>query len=111
MIKIKEVAFSSKQTKEAYEKLKKGKFEEKELFGFITRAINDLKENPFCGIRLPNKLIPRTYVEKFRINNLWKYNLPNSWRLTYSIIGNQIKIVSLILEWFNHKEYERRFKY
>ena len=111
MIKIKEVAFGSKRIKEAYEKLKKGKFEEKELFEFISRAIIDLKENPFCGIKIPNKLIPRIYIERFGINNLWKYNLPNSWRLVYSIVGNQVKIVSLVLEWFNHKEYERRFNY
>ncbi len=111
MIKIKKVAFSNKKTKEAYEKLKKGKFEEKELFDFISKVIDDLKENPFCGIKIPNKLIPRVYIEKFEITNLWKYNLPNSWRLVYSIVGDQIKIVSLILEWFNHKEYERRFNY
>ena len=111
MMKIKEVGFSNEQIKEAYKKLEKGKFEEKELFEFINRAIDDLRENPFCGIRLPNKLIPKVYIEKFGINNLWKYNLPNSWRLIYSIVGSNIKIVSLILEWFNHKDYERRFRY
>ena len=111
MIKINQVAFSSEKLRDNYKKLEKGKFEEKELFEFINRAMEDLKKNPFCGIRLSNKLIPKVYIEKFGIDNLWKYNLPNSWRLVYSIIGNQVKIVSLILEWFNHKDYERRFNY
>jgi hypothetical protein len=32
-------------------------------------------------------------------------------RLIYSITGDEISIVSIILEWFDHKDYERRFSY
>ena len=109
--KVKEVAFAYESLKKAYIKLKKGKFKEKQLFSFINRAINDLKNNPLCGIRLPNKLIPKQYIEKFGINNLWKYNLPNAWRLLYTIKGNEVMIISVIIEWLNHKHYERRFGY
>jgi hypothetical protein len=70
-----------------------------------------LKENPFCGIAIPKRLIPKIYIRKYGINNLWKYNLPGAWRLLYSIAGNRVKIVAIILEWLSHKEYERRFKY
>jgi Txe/YoeB family toxin of Txe-Axe toxin-antitoxin module len=81
------------------------------LHKFISRAIDDLKENPFCGIPIPKRLIPKIYIRKYGINNLWKYNLPGAWRLLYSIAGNRVKIVAIILEWLSHKEYERRFKY
>ena len=45
------------------------------------------------------------------MKNLWKYDLPKGWRLIYSIVNDEIVVVSLILEWFDHKEYERKFKY
>ena len=86
--------------------------EKNEIKKFIKRAIKDIEENVFCGIRIPKKLIPKEYVKKYEINNLWKYDLPDGWRLIYSITTpNKIEILSIIMEWFNHKEYERRFKY
>jgi len=109
--RIKEVAFAEQKLKEAYENLQHGKFEDKELYKAITRAKENLLINPLCGIRVPSRLIPKEYIQKYRITNLWKYDLPNAWRLLYAIVGNEVKIVSVILEWMTHKEYERRFKY
>lgn len=65
MNRIKEVAFADIKLKESYLELKEGKFEEKQLFEFINRAIDDLKENPFCGIRVPKKLWPKEYIQKY----------------------------------------------
>jgi Txe/YoeB family toxin of Txe-Axe toxin-antitoxin module len=105
------VAFISGKLKQNFVSLKQGKFEDKQLYNFINRAIDDIKERPFCGIKIPKKLWPKTYVKKYKITNLWKYDLPNSWRLLYTIETNEIRILSIILEWMTHKEYERRFKY
>jgi Txe/YoeB family toxin of Txe-Axe toxin-antitoxin module len=110
-MKIKEVAFANADLQKAYFKLREGKFEEKQIFDFVTRAINDLKENPFCGIKVPKGLWPKEYIKNYGIDNLWKYNLPNAWRLIYTIIGDEVKIVSMILEWLDHKNYEKRFGY
>lgn len=109
--RIKRVAFGDEAIQNAFKELKKGKFEEKKLASFIQRAIDDLKENPLVGIKVPSKLWPKEYVRRFSINNLRKYDLPNGWRLIYTLVGNEVEIVSIILEWFPHKEYERRFKY
>ena len=111
MNKIIQVGFISKKIKEAYEKLKEGKFEDQKLYSFITRAIEDLKKDPQCGVRIPQKLIPKEWKQKYELTNLWKYNLPNAWRLLYEVIGNEVKIVCVILNFMNHKEYERWFKY
>ena len=83
--KIKEIAFATNSLSEAFLKLNERKFEDKQLFRFINRAIDDLKDNPFCGIRVARRLWPKEYVQKFSIINLWKYNLPDSWRLIYTI--------------------------
>lgn len=109
--RTKEVAFADENLKEAYLKLEDGKFEDKQMFDFINRAIEDLKENPMSGVRVPNDLIPKEYIKRYEVTNLWKYNLPNAWRLTYTLSGDSVKIVSVILEWMSHKEYERRFGY
>jgi len=105
------VAFCNEKTKAAFEELKSGAFEDKKLFEFINRAIDDLKKDPTCGIHIPSKLVPKVYIKKYNVNNLWKYDLPNAWRLVYSIKGDEVTIVSVILEWMDHKNYERRFGY
>lgn len=46
-----------------------------------------------------------------KIYDFLAYDLPNSWRLIYTIQTNEVMILNVILEWFNHKGYERRFKY
>lgn len=91
--------------------MKKSELENRRLYKFIQRAIDDLKQNPVCSIRIPKRLWPKVYVKKYDITNLWKYDLPNGWRLIYTIKTNEIMILNVILEWFDHKEYERRFKY
>ena len=69
-------------------------------------------ENAFCGIQFPKDLIPKEYIKKYEINNLWKYNLPGAWRLLYTITTpNKIEIISVVLDWMNHKDYERLFKF
>jgi len=105
------VAFITQKLKEQFQYLKDGKFEDKQLYNFINRAITDLKLNPVCGIKIPKKLWPKEYVQKYEVTSLWKYNLPNAWRLVYTVESDEVKIVSIILEWFSHKEYETRFKY
>lgn len=101
-----EVQFANDKVKDAFNKLNDLK-----LKAFIERAFKDIWENPFCGIQIPKRLIPKEYIQKFKIKNVWKYNLPNAWRLIYSLEGNEVVIISIVLEWLDHKEYERRFHY
>ncbi len=101
-----EVQFINKKIKDAFEELN-----DSSLKGFLEKALCDIKANPFCGIQIPKKQIPKEYIRKFDIHNVWKYNLPGAWRLIYSIKGGETIILTIILEWIDHKEYERRFKY
>ena len=57
------------------------------------RAIDDLGENPFVGTAIPKRLWPREYVRKHGVDNLRKYDLPEGWRLIYTLAGNEIEIV------------------
>ncbi|MFC2162709.1 hypothetical protein ACFLRF_03435 [Candidatus Altiarchaeota archaeon] len=106
-----QVVFADGKVKKAYDDLKKSKTEDKKLHEWIGRAFDDLKDNAFCGIQVPKKQIPKEYVRKYGIDNLWKYNLPNAWRLLYSVANNEVLIISIIIEWLDHKKYERKFNY
>jgi|SRR3989338_1404444 len=105
------VAFISTNLKEEFDSLEEGKFEDKQLYGFIDKAIDELKKTPSCGIKIPKKLWPKEYSKKYEITNLWKYDLPNAWRLVYTIETDEVRIVSIILEWFKYKDYEKKFRY
>ena len=105
------VAFISEKLKSDFDSLKVGKFEDQKLYKFIDRAIEDLKKDPLCGTKIQKKLWPKEYTKKYDITNLWKYDLPNAWRVIYTIENDEIKIVNIILEWFDHKDYEKKFKY
>jgi len=108
MIKPSQVIFISQELEEEFESLPENDVTKKA----IRRAIEDLKQNAFCGIQIPKKLIPQEYINKYNAENLWKYDLPNGWRLLYTIhVENKVELISAILEWFDHKDYERRFQY
>ncbi len=102
------IKFANEKVKEAFENLKSS---EDKLYKWLTRAFKDIEENAFCGIQIPKRLIPKLYLKQYNIKNLWKYNLPGAWRLLYSIENQEILVVSIILEWMDHKNYERKFKY
>ena len=106
------IRFADAKLKKSFEDLKDSTTEDKALYDFINRAFDDLEENAFCGIQIPKKQIPKQYLKNYGIDNCWKYNLPNAWRLIYSVVdAGEIRVISLVLEWHDHKNYERRFRY
>lgn len=108
IIKPSEVVFAEDKLEKAYEKLN----ESDDLKKNIKSAINNIEQNAFAGEQIPKRLMPKEYIKKYGINNLWKYNLPDGWRLIYALFPqNKVEILSVIIEWFNHKAYERRFHY
>ncbi len=106
------IIFADKKIYSAFKSLEKSKDnQDRNVHKWISRAIEDLKTNPYVGIQIPKKLIPKDYIKKYEIDNLWKYDMPKGWRLVYTIVRDEILILSVILEWFDHKNYERKFKY
>lgn len=105
------VVFADKRIKKAFERLEHSTTEDKMICKWLNRAFDDIASNAASGMQIPGKLIPKEYVKRYKIDNLWKYDLPNAWRLIYSIKRDKITVLSVILEWLNHKHYERRFGY
>ena len=108
MKKKSRVLFASEKLKNDFEILK----EDDSIKKAIKRAIADLREDAFFGIQIPKKLFPKKFIQKYDIRNLWKYDLPKSWRLLYTVNPeNEVEIVTIILCWSDHKNYENLMKY
>ena len=105
-----EIAFGDEKVKKSFGKL--NRIKEKQFYEQLVKAFENLKENAFCGIQIPKNLIPKEYIRKFgNLSNLQRYNLPDAWRLMYTIKNEGVIVLSVILDWLDHKEYEKRFKY
>ncbi len=106
-----EIKFADEKIQISFEELKNSKTEDQRLYKWISKAFEDLEEDAFCGVRIQKRLIPKVYIQRYSIDNLWKYDLPGGWRLFYSVANNEINVISIILEWMDHKNYEKRFGY
>jgi len=72
MNKPSKVVFIDNETEESYKQLRDDDFLKKA----INKVANQLKQNAFSGIQVPKNLIPKVYIRKYKINNLWKQNMP-----------------------------------
>lgn len=70
-----------------------------------------LRANPQYGIHISKNKIPKEYIENYDVNNLWKVNLSNAWRMIYTIRGNSIEIITIVLGLMDHRDYEKKFGY
>lgn len=102
------VIFKDRELKNAFDILTET---DKRLRKEIEKALNDICKNHSCGRNVKKKLIPKELIKKYGINNLWIYNLRKDWRLLYSIGRDELEILAIVLDWMNHKEYERLFNF
>lgn len=99
------------QAKESYLELKKRNDKEsKSILNSIDRIKEILKENPQFGDPIRKELIPR-FMKKQGIQNLYRVELSNFWRMLYTIEGNRVEIFLFVLNIMNHKNYNKLFGY
>ena len=99
------------QAKESFLELKKREDKESQtLLNSIKRIIDILKENPQYGDPIAKRLIPLTFQQD-GIQNLYRTELSNYWRLLYTLEGNKVEIFAFVLSIVDHKEYDKLFGY
>lgn len=111
----------SEEANEVYEELNKTVGEERlkgiessihqTLLRSINRVRDLLKQNPFAGDQVPKRQIPGKYVLNYDIDNVWRIELADRWRLVYTITGDQIEIITFVMDIFDHKKYDKVFGY
>ncbi len=83
----------------------------KRLLKSIDYSVERLKMNPMAGIQIQRKLMPKVYIQKYGIDNLWKVDLVDYWRMLYTIKGDKVEIVCFILDIMDHNGYDKIFGY
>ncbi len=103
--------FLKGQAKEAFLELKKRTDKQSiSLVRAIERKIEILKENPQFGDPVKKELIPAKMLD-YGIKNIYRIELPNFWRMIYTLEGNQVEILIFVLTIQDHKDYNKLFGY
>lgn len=82
-----------------------------QLLTSINNTIKNLKINPYIGNLIPRKYIKKKLVNSYGTDKIFRIELVGYWRLLYTIIGDEAKIVAFILEYMDHETYNKRFGY
>jgi len=99
------------KAKEAYLELKKRNDKESlTILSSFERVKNVLKDNPQYGDPINKELIPKEF-KNLGIQNLYRVELSNYWRMLYTIEGTNIEIFLFVLSIVDHKEYNKLFGY
>ena len=71
-----------------------------------------LRENLFAGDAIRKRLIPASYVERYGVNNLYRYAHPEGYRSCYTLVRiEDVGVCPVILDLLSHQEYDRVFGY
>lgn len=86
---------------------------EQTILNSIHQKIELIKTDCHYGNPIAKKLIPKEYVIKYGISNLFRIELPNFWRMLYSLTNGEteIEIISFVLNILDHKSYNKKFGY
>lgn len=100
-----EVRFVSAEMEKEYKELKDT---DAPLYKAISKAIDKLKLNRRAGQKIPVEQISKKCIKLYGTRHFWKLRLNREWRLIYSVAGNQVRIITVILSWFkDHKQYRK----
>ena len=82
---------------------------EKTILKALHKKIDLIKSNPHYGDPISKKLIPQEYRRKYGITNLFRTELPNYWRMLYTLTSDetQVEIIAFILDVIDHKDYDK----
>lgn len=86
---------------------------ERTILNAINKKIELIKINHHYGEPIAKNLIPEEYKVKYDITNLFRVELPNYWRMLYTLTDGEskIEIIAFVLDIINHNEYNKKFGY
>lgn len=81
------------------------------IYKEISEALDLLKKDYARGDKIPRDRWPKKYINEHQIHTLFRYKIRSGWRLVYTVSGTKFEKACIILEAFDHKQYEKRFGY
>ncbi len=87
--------------------------ESRMILNAVDHKIEIIKLNPFYGDQIKKPMIPTEYLNAYEASNLFRVELPCFWRMIYTVTSNEdeIEILALVLDIFDHEDYDRKFGY
>jgi len=87
--------------------------QERSILNAVKQKSEFIKANPHYGNPISKRLIPREYIEKYGITNLFRVELPSFWRMLYTLTESEttIEIIAFVLDIIDHNEYNKKFGY
>jgi len=85
--------------------------ENRMLFDALSKKLDLLRNDPHYGNPIKKQLIPEYYRSKYHANNLFRIELPQYWRLLYTLTSDEVQIIAFVLDVCDHGTYDKRFKY
>ncbi|MGK0209377.1 MAG: hypothetical protein ACI83O_000654 [Patescibacteria group bacterium] len=75
----------------------------------ITRAIQKIQEDFKSGevVKKNSNIIKKSSKKYTYITNLRILDLSGAYRLLYTLVNDEIEIISVILDWMPHKKYDK----
>lgn len=86
---------------------------ERTVLNSFKKKVELIKANPHYGEPISKKLIPAKYIERYGVTNLFWVELPNFWRMLYTLTSGDsvVEIVAFVVEICDHKQYDKIFGY
>ncbi|MFH0714723.1 MAG: hypothetical protein V1847_03040 [Candidatus Diapherotrites archaeon] len=86
---------------------------ERSILNALNKKLELVKQNIHYGSPIGKDKIPETFKQKYGINNLFRVELPNFWRMLYSLTNNEteVEIIAFVLDISSHPEYDRKMNY
>ncbi len=82
-----------------------------QLLSSINNAIKNMKANPFYGDLIPRKYLSKGVIGRYGTDKIFRVELVGYWRLLYTVVGDEAKIIAFILEYMDHEKYNKIFGY
>ena len=106
----------SQEAKEIYDilgNLASTSKKERMIFLSLKQKLEHIEKNPHYGEPISKKIIPEVYKIKYGITNLFRIELPQFWRMLYTLTSedDEVEIIAFILDVVDHKKYDKRFGY
>ena len=79
------------------------------LLHAINRIFDMIVVNPFYGENAKKDLIPREYTQRYGVGNLFIADLPDYWRMIYTLESDEIEIIAFVLDIVDHDRYDKIF--
>ena len=79
------------------------------LLNAINRMFDVIVANPFYGENAKKDLIPKEYRQKYDADNLFIVDLPDYWRMIYTLESDEVEIIAFVLDIIDHNEYNKKF--